>query len=83
MKMRGKPDLTDFIEGADAKEKGAATQRPKAKTLATQYRQKGLRLPTPMLTALRMRAIQESEAQGRRVTEQEIIIAALQSYLAL
>jgi hypothetical protein len=76
MKMRGKPDLSSFIEGAAATEK--PQQQPKA---STQVRQKGLRLPLPLLTALRLRAMHESESQGRRVTEQEIIIAALQRYL--
>jgi hypothetical protein len=78
MKMRGKPDLSSFIEGADA----AETPRRKVKATApVQIRQKGLRLPVPILTALRRRAMQESETQERRVTEQEIIIAALKSYL--
>jgi hypothetical protein len=53
----------------------------KNKSAPVQIRQKGLRLPVPILTALRRRALQESVAQDRRVTEQEIIIAALQSYL--
>ena len=77
MTMRGKPDVSSFLDGALAAEK---PQR-KPKGSEPQVRQKGLRLPVPILTALRRRAVQESETQGRRVTEQEIIITALQSYL--
>ena len=79
MTMRGKPDISSFIEGAAA-EKSARPTR-KANTTPFPLRQKGLRLPVPLLTALRLRAVHESEAQGRRVTEQEIIIDALQKYL--
>jgi hypothetical protein len=75
VKMRGKPDISDFIEGA-----GAAEKPRRSKTQA-QVRQKGVRLPLPMLAALRRRALDETEAKGRRVTEQEIIIAALTRYL--
>ena len=80
MTMRGKPDISSFIEGADAAEKSRKPDR-KAGNVSPPVRQKGLRLPVPLLTALRLRAVHESETQGRRVTEQEIIIAALQSYL--
>ncbi len=79
MRMRGKPDISSFIEGAPAAEK--SQKSPRQGSDAAQVRQKGLRLPVPLLIALRRRAVQESEAQGRRVTEQEIIIAALQRYL--
>jgi hypothetical protein len=79
MKMRGKPDVSSFIEGAAAAEK--QHDQPKQQSKAVPVRQKGLRLPLPVLTKLRRRAVHESEMQGRRVTEQEIIITALESYL--
>lgn len=80
MTMRGKPDISSFIEGAATAEKLPKSDR-KTDNTTQPVRQKGLRLPIPLLTALRLRAVHESEAQGRRVTEQEIIIAALQRYL--
>lgn len=81
MTMRGKPDISHFIEGASAAERAGQTQL--ATTGAASVRQKGLRLPVPLLNALRRRAVEESETQERRVTEQELIIAALQQYLGI
>lgn len=77
--MKRKPDVNAFLEGADDKPKPRKTD--KRDTNVTEFRQKGVRLPVPLLNALRRRAVEESEQQGQRVTEQDIIITALTRYL--
>jgi len=79
MAMKGKPNIDAFLEGAREAQK--PDKREKDAGMKVQYRQKGVRLPVPVLNALRRRAFAETEQQGRRVTEQEIIVAALTSYL--
>lgn len=93
MTIRGKPDISEFIDGAGAAEKPkpekAKPERSAPKPPAAppepvavpEFRQKGVRFPPQLLAALKRRALTESETQGRRVTEQEIIITALQRYL--
>ena len=80
MTMKGKPNIDAFLDGAGASPKPRPGDRSQ-KGDAVQFRQKGVRLPVPVLNALRRRALFESEEQGRRVTEQDIITAALTSYL--
>ena len=78
--MKGKPNIEAFLDGAEESGKpGKGNKRQKGGPV--QIRQKGVRLPVPVLNALRRRAVAESEEQGRRVTEQDIILAALTSYL--
>lgn len=80
MTMKGKPNVDAFLDGADAPPKSRTVGR-RAKGDAVEFRQKGVRLPVPVLNALRRRALAESEEQGRRVTEQDIITSALTRYL--
>lgn len=80
-KMKGKPNIDAFLDGAEEAPK-PRTGDKRQKGGAVQFRQKGVRLPVPVINALRRRALAESEEQGRRVTEQDIIIAALTSYLS-
>ena len=76
--MKRKPDVNAFLEGADEKSKPRKTVK---REVSVEFRQKGVRLPVPLLNALRRRAVEESEQQGERVTEQNIIITALSRYL--
>ena len=80
--IKGKPDVTRFLDG------GAAAEAPQAvsvmKVVATaQKRKKLVELPELVLDALKDRAYQEYKKSGRRVTETELIIAALSQYLGL
>ena len=79
-KMKGKPNIDAFLDGAEKAPKPRTVDK-RQKGSAVPFRQKGVRLPVPVINALRRRALAESEEQGRRVTEQDIIIAALTSYL--
>ncbi len=80
--IKGKPDVTRFLDG------GAAAEAPQTvtamKVVATaQKRKKLVELPELVLDALKDRAYHEYKKSGRRVTETELIIAALSQYLGL
>ncbi len=92
MSIKGKPDITQFIEGgaaSEVKKVAAAQKQPKAVTPKTveaspgvmPKRQKLVELPEPVFEALKDRAYEEYKKTGRRVTETEIIITALSQYL--
>ena len=88
--IKGKPDVTAFLDGGAA---AAAEVKPtpvirKAKPAAVPgpagpKRQKLVELPAATFDALKIRAFREYEKTGRRVTETEIIIAALNAYLGV
>ncbi len=78
MKIKGKPDVSKFLDA------GAETPPPgKAATAVGPKRQKLVELPEPIFEALKDRAYQEYKKTGRRVTETEIMIAALAQYLGV
>lgn len=92
MSIKGKPDITQFIEGGAASEVKPvqvtkAKKIKKAETPGTQSagavpkRQKLVELPEHVFEALKDRAYEEYKKTGRRVTETEIIITALSKYL--
>lgn len=87
MGIKGKPDITQFIEDGEAVKERSAPAPKKVReaaskeTLSHAKRKKLVELPTPVLDALKARAYEEYKRVGRRVTETEIIIAALSQYL--
>jgi hypothetical protein len=86
MSIKGKPDVTKFLEGAAADVRPAgqpSTPTPLAqgKPAVTVRRQKLVELPESIYNALKDRAYEDFKKTGRRVTETEIIIAALSQYL--
>ncbi len=90
MSIKGKPDITQFIEGGAASEVMAVKTTKKVQKIAVPTaknvgagpkRQKLVELPEAVFEALKDRAYEEYKRTGRRVTETEIIIAALSQYL--
>lgn len=85
-KIKGKPDVSQFLEGGAASEtmrtpqKAARTAVPVS---SVPKRQKLVELPEPIFEALKDRAYEDYKKTGRRVTETEIIIAALAQYLGV
>lgn len=87
MGIKGKPDITQFIEDGESVKKRSAPAPKKAREAASTgtpphaKRKKLVELPVPVFDALKARAYEEYKRAGRRVTETEIIIAALSKYL--
>ena len=89
--MKGKPDVTAFLDGGAAAaaevtpitRKAARPAATAAPAAAGPKRQKLVELPAATFDALKVRAFREYEKTGRRVTETEIIIAALNAYLGV
>lgn len=103
MKIKGKPDVSAFLDGGKADQEKAPTPAPvvarpdtiransaeeAAEKLAAEQqaakgrkRQKLVELPEPLFHALKDRAYEDYKRTGKRVTETEIIIAALSKYL--
>ena len=90
MSIKGKPDVSAFLEGGAATlpeiriapaSKKAATQRQAVVPSDEPKRKKLVELPVPIFEALKDRAYEEFKKSGRRVTETEIIIAALGQHL--
>lgn len=88
MSIKGKPDVSKFLEGGAADVKPPSqpstqvsrTLAPK-KPAAIARKQKLVELPEAIYNALKDRAYDDFKKTGRRVTETEIIIAALSQYL--
>lgn len=78
--IKGKPDVSRFLDGGAAAEAGV---RKPAAAPAPAKRQKLVELPAPLFDALKDRAYEDYKRSGRRVTETEIIVAALTQYLGL
>lgn len=84
--IKGKPDVTQFLDGGAAAEALPIIKKTTVKAapaLSAPKRQKLVELPEPVFEALKDRAYQDYKKTGRRVTETEIIIAALTKYLGL
>lgn len=85
-KIKGKPDVSQFLEGGAASETMLAPQRATKAAVSAfgvPKRQKLVELPEPIFEALKDRAYKDYKKTGRRVTETEIIIAALAQYLGV
>ena len=80
--IKGKPDVTRFLDGAPA-ETSPARKPAGLKAAAAPKRQKLVELPEPLFEALKDRAYEDYKKSGRRVTETEIIVAALTQYLCV
>ena len=88
--MRGKPDVTAFLDsGAAAAAEVTPITRKATRPAAAPTpaggpkRQKLVELPAATFDALKIRAFREYEKTGRRITETEIIISALNAYLGV
>lgn len=88
MSIKGKPDVSKFLEGGAADVRPPSQlSMPASRTLAPGKpeaivrRQKLVELPETIYNALKDRAYEDFKKTGRRVTETEIIIAALSQYL--
>ena len=80
--MKGKPDVSAFLEGAAVETSEASRKPADVKPKATKH-QKLLELPAPIYLALKDRAYEEFKKTGIRVTETQIIIDALRAYLGV
>jgi hypothetical protein len=92
MSIKGKPDVSAFLDGGAATlpevrtapaSKKAAKQQQAVAPSDEPKRKKLVELPVPIFEALKDRAYEEFKKSGRRVTETEIIIAALGQYLGV
>lgn len=81
--IKGKPDVSSFLDGGAASEKSLPKNVKAAPVAGAPKRQKLVELPEPVFDALKDRAYQDYKKTGRRVTETEIIIAALTQYLGV
>jgi hypothetical protein len=86
-KIKGKPDVSKFLEGGGTSEIMSVPKKATKAVVATApgapKRQKLVELPEPIFEALKDRAYGDYKKTGRRVTETEIIIAALSQYLGV
>lgn len=80
MTIKGKPDVSAFLEGGSASEKRSEQKMPVA---GVPKRKKLVELPEPVFAALKEHAYLEFKKSGVRVTETQIIIDALSSHLGL
>lgn len=92
--IKGKPDVSAFLDGAAVEKPSkppaesamptpkGTVQKDTGKPKVAKH-QKLLELPAPIYTALKDRAYQEFKATGTRVTETQIILDALRSYLGM
>lgn len=78
--MKGKPDIDQFLGGADESVKNIKKKKP-GPIPGAPKRQKLVELPQETFDALKDRAYEDFKKTGRRVTETEIIITALNEYL--
>jgi hypothetical protein len=86
--MKKKPDLSVFLDGANEESKNTAVQvtqekKKRGPVPGAPKRQKLVELPESTFEALKDRAYEEYKKTGRRVTETEIIINALNRYLGV
>lgn len=80
--MKGKPDVSSFLEGAAVETSGTSRKAADTKPKVTKH-QKLLELPGPVYLALKDRAYEEFKKTGTRVTETQIIIDALRAHLGV
>lgn len=86
--MKAKPDIHAFLDGVDETPKNPAgtdlpgkEKRKPGPVPGAPKRQKLVELPESTFEALKDRAYSEYKKTGKRVTETEIIINALNEYL--
>lgn len=82
MKIKGKPDVSQFLDGGAASEVPKKAAKPPA-AAAVAKRQKLVELPEPIFEAIKDRAYEEFKRTGKRVTDTEIIVTALAQYLSV
>lgn len=88
MKIKGKPDVSQFLDGGavekslppEQKATGKAEKQTQA-ALSGPKRPKLVELPQPIFDAIKDRAYEDYKKTGKRVTDTEIIVSALAKYL--
>jgi hypothetical protein len=85
MKIRGKPDLNEFLEGGVESPQSIKKNKDDANkssiSVDDHLRQKLVQLPAKMLMDLKLAALNETEQSGKRVTESDIVKRSLGEYL--
>ncbi len=86
--MKPKPkNIDDFLNGGvKAAAEGTATQQPPVSTPASATDDKiakTIRLSKALDLAVKREAFERTQAEGRRVTESDLIDAALRQYLGI
>ena len=84
MNMKGKPSTKQFKSSEDDfLSGGAADKADKKKPVTADRVQKVFRLPPDLVEGLKDEAYKRSKKEGRRVTENELVEAAIKRYLAI
>lgn len=84
MTMKAKPITKQFKASQDDFLSGAAADNTiEGKKPASDRVQKLFRLPPDLVEGLRDAAYKQTKTEGRRVTEGEIVEAAIKSYLGI
>lgn len=86
--MKKKPDVSSFLDGATETSKNPSAEvilekKKRGPVPGAPKRQKLVELPEETFEALKDRAYEDYKKTGRRVTETEIIINALNEYLGV
>lgn len=84
--MKSKPDVNAFIRGgAAAAAEAPATQHPAGTPVSATDDKiaKTIRLSKALDLAVKREAFERTQAEGRRVTESDLIDAALRQYLGI
>ena len=84
--MKKKPDVSSFLDGATEASKNPSAEvviekKKRGPVPGAPKRQKLVELPEETFEALKDRAYAEYKKTGKRVTETELIINALNEYL--
>jgi hypothetical protein len=85
--MKSKPNIEAFLEGSAAtnrQSKPATSPRsePAESPAPTEFRkQMVMQLPVALINDLKRRALEQSVNSGKRVTQQQLVEAALKKYL--
>jgi hypothetical protein len=85
--MKSKPNIDAFLEGGAATErqpKAVAPARRSAAAVATPTearKQVVMQLPITLINDLKRRALEQSVSSGKRVTQQQIVEAALKKFI--
>lgn len=82
--MKGKPNINAFLEGGDTKPQvpaQAPSTAPSEQPMATGRITKTIRMAADLEVAVKEKAHEEWRRTGRKVSESDVIEAALRKYL--
>lgn len=77
--MKGKPDISQFLDGAATKETSTTVVRV-GRARVVNRMTKTIRLATDLEAALKDAAYERSKNSGQRITESDLIDEALRKY---